>query len=391
MNFCLTSLFVRISNCWAMFKISSNRYLKILLHLVLWGLLFLLFLWILNYRFIYANRISGDAQMVVRRIFGYRQLLVTVFMLAGIFYLNYYLLIPRYLSQKKFKKYAGSIVAVLLVAFGISYFNRPTPPDFLANRQPSFVKNFKEFGGSERRELPGRPIFLSLGDLLLGTIAFAVSTSIRGTREWFINEKQLKEIENQKLTAELSFLKAQINPHFFFNTLNGIYALARQKSDHTPDVILKLSDLMRYIIYEADTSKVLLSREIAHIENYIELQKIRLNEIVQVKFEVIGNPGIVQIEPLLFSVFLENAFKHGIDYTKPGTIDIKLSVLDDGLTFVVKNPIPNHNKVETDEEVGIGLKNIRQRLDLVYPKRHQLKIYQLNGQHIIELYLNIEE
>ncbi len=372
-----------------MTKNSYTKLLTVFLHIFMWGLLFLFFLWVVNFRHIYLNGSADDAQGSIHRIFGYSRILVTVGLFAVIFYLNYYFLIPRYLSKKKFKKYAGAIVSILLMVSGISYLNRPAPPEFMQHRMPPPAKNLGNAPHLWRFEPPKRLIFFSFGDLLLSVIALTISTSIRGTREWFENEKQLKEIENQKLTAELSYLKAQINPHFFFNTLNGIYALARKKSDHTLDVILKLSDLMRYIIYEANTAKVLLSREISHIENYIELQRIRLNEIVQVHFQVNGNPGFLQIEPLLFSVFLENAFKHGIDYSRPGKIDISLTVNGHHLIFIIENPILRNKKETQNRDSGVGLKNIKQRLQLVYPNRHKLKIYQKDERHIVELYLNI--
>ncbi len=372
-----------------MTKNSYKKLLTIFLHIFMWGLLFLFFLWVVNFRYVYLNRSADEAQISVHRFFGYSRILVTFGLFAAIFYLNYYFLIRRYLSKKKFKKYAGAIVSILLVVTGISYLNRPAPPKFMQNKMPPPAMNFGDAPDFDRLEPPKRLIFFSFGDLLLSVIALTISTSIRGTREWFENEKQLKDIENQKLTAELSYLKAQINPHFFFNTLNGIYALARKKSDHTPDVILRLSDLMRYIIYEANTAKVLLSREISHIENYIELQRIRLNEIVQVHFQVNGNPGFVQIEPLLFSVFLENAFKHGIDYSRPGKIDISLTIKEHQLIFMIANPILRNKKETQNRESGVGLQNIKQRLQLVYPDRHNLKIYQEDERHIVELYLNI--
>ncbi len=366
-----------------MTKNPHTKFQTVLLHIFIWVLLFLFFLWLVNFRHVYLNKSPDSAQISILRIFGYFRVLITFVMFAAIFYLNYYFLIPRYLLKKKFKKYAAFIISILLAVSGISYLNQPAPSEFMQNRMSLSVKDF------ERRERPSRMIFLSFGDMLLSFITLAVSTSVRGTREWFENEKRLKDIENQKLTAELSYLKAQINPHFFFNTLNGIYALARRKSDLTPDVILKLSDLMRYIIYEANTAKVLLSREISHIENYIELQRIRLNEIVQVQFQVNGNPGILQIEPLLFSVFLENAFKHGIDYSRPGKIDISLTINDHHLIFIVGNPILQNNKETQTLGSGLGLGNIKQRLHLVYPDRHRLNVYQQDGRYIVELYLNI--
>ena len=363
-----------------MFNLSATKYLKPLLHIFFWGMLFLFFLWLFNFRQMYSGK-----------FFDYSRLAIQLLLLAFIYYLNYYLLIPRYLFQKKFVHYAAWLVLVLGLVFGLSYINRPSLHRFVAKFPPQIGEPHNElkfFPPPEMLRPKGRPVFFSM-DLILASISIAVGTSIRGTKEWLINEKQLKEIENQKLVAELSYLKAQINPHFFFNTLNGIYALALKKSDQTPEIILKLSDLMRYIIYEANVSKVLLKREISHIENYIDLQRIRLNEIVKVNFQVNGNPGILQIEPLLFSVFLENAFKHGIDYSKPGNIDIALSIEASQVIFLVENPIQAKKKGSGDTNRGVGLENIKQRLALVYPDQHKLKIYQRNERHIVELYLNV--
>ena len=181
------------------------------------------------------------------------RLLKTMIITIGIFYFNYFVLIPYFLSKRKFRLYGFSILSVLLFIFAISYYTElpfdrmhvehmPAPPDF-----PAFKKVH-----------PPKSIAISFGILVLSMVSIAVSTGVRGTKEWFKNENQLKEIENKKLLAELSYLKAQINPHFFFNTLNGIYALARQKSDKTPEVIMMLSVLMRYIIYKSDRSHVVL-------------------------------------------------------------------------------------------------------------------------------------
>ncbi len=307
--------------------------------------------------------------------------------LVGIFYLNYYVLIPKFLSQRKFRKYAGSIIIILVVVFATFYFVRPERPEFSREIIERRMAERLEQGGRGR---PSKVFVFSFGIIILSTISLALSTSIRGTREWLTNEKRLKEIENQKLTAELSYLKAQINPHFFFNTLNGIYALARQKSDQTPEVILKLSSLMRYIIYDANESTVLLDKELEHIENYIDLQKIRLNKKIKVNLEINGNPDGLQIAPLLFSVFLENAFKHGLDYSKKNTIDIKLLIENSSLFFELKNPIPDTAPKELNtNQSGLGLKNIKKRLKLIYPEQHRLSIYKADKHHIVELFLKL--
>jgi len=350
----------------------KNRSLKVLFNLSMWIIFTLLFHYVSG-----VSKGSGN----------YYRLGKTIVILASVFYLNYYVFIPRFLSKRKFKQYALAIFGTLIVIFVINYFTETffAPPD---HRLPPEFMSGKGPGHPEF--IPERHFFINFGILVLSTISFAVSTSIRGTSEWFKNENQLKEIENQKLMAELSYLKAQINPHFFFNTLNGIYALARQKSDKTPDVILKLSVIMRYIIYEANASKVLLTRELKHIDNYIELQKLRLTETVQVRYEVHGNPMNIMIEPLLFCVFVENAFKHGIDYSQKNTISVILDILEKELRLTVSNPIVPGKKIHDRSDSGIGLENIRKRLELLYPGKHELKIAEMEQNYIVELTLKMK-
>ena len=345
--------------------------------------------------------------------------------LAGTFYLNYYVLIPKFLFRKKFRLYALSILGTLfIVGLGNYYSGRlvgkrpgflgsPPPavfsdkgtlrdhledkmvkPDYPGDHRIHSRNNLQPGEGVTRpgpseHGGPGSFFFMNLGVLLLSSISITVSTSIRGTSEWFKNEKQLKEIENEKLSAELSYLKAQINPHFFFNTLNGIYALARQKSDKTPDLIMKLSIIMRYIIYEANAPQVPLIKELKHIANYIELQRIRLTEMVKVDYEVHGSPKDIMIEPLLFSVFVENAFKHGIDYSKRNTIRVSLDIYEHELYLMVSNPVVKKKGTTNEDQrnSGVGLNNIRQRLQLLYPNRHLLKIKEVNDSYQVNLKL----
>ena len=306
----------------------------------------------------------------------------------GVFYLNYYYLISHYLSKRKLKEYAIAILAILVVIFIVNYYIELSFRSLL-QLPPPVLQCPDDISWTN---LSSQALFINFGMLLLCTISFTVSTSIRVTRELFQNENQLKEIENKKLIAELSYLKAQINPHFFFNTLNGIYALARQKSDKTPEVILMLSVMMRYIIYDAIAPKVLLKKELAHISNFIDLQKLRLSEIVKIDYEVVGSPKDILIEPLLFSVFVENAFKHGIDYSKRNTIKVYFHILDDVLHLLVSNPmLPARKKKGDEQEYGIGLDNIRKRLELLYYGKHELKIVEKDSIYTVDLKLKIEK
>jgi len=202
---------------------------------------------------------------------------------------------------------------------------------------------------------------------------FGLSTSYKVTIEWFNSERQKKELENEKLASELAFLKSQINPHFLFNTLNNVYSLAFKKSDDTPDAIIKLSKLMRYMLYESNERQVFLSKEIDYLHNYIDLQKLRLPETVEIKFNVEGDIEGRLIEPMLLIPFVENAFKHGVSYNEKSQINISIKLNADELLFVVDNKINNAQLTE-ESGSGIGLLNVKRRLSLLYPGKHKIII-----------------
>jgi len=222
-------------------------------------------------------------------------------------------------------------------------------------------------------------------------LSIAVSTSIKITGKWYSNEKERKEMENQKLSAELSLLKSQINPHFFFNTLNSIYSLAIQKSSKTPEAIVKLSELMRYIIYEADKNLVPLKKELEYIRNFVELQKLRIMSNVKITYNIEGIYSDIMIEPLLFLPFIENAFKHGLDYTKDCEIKIKFAITQNRLVFTVENPLVQQSKMQSSESSGKGLANTKKRLQLLYADNHELKVNQIDDLFIVELSLKLRD
>lgn len=197
--------------------------------------------------------------------------------------------------------------------------------------------------------------------------------------DWIVLQQERRALVSEKTTAELAFLKSQINPHFLFNTLNNIYALAYTKSDAAPGAILKLSELMRYMLYESTggpggeaspPQKVILSREIEYLRNLVDLETLRVPN-AQVQFVVDGNTDLYRIEPMLLISLVENAFKHG-DLTDPNhPLVIQLSVRQGQLQTEVTNKKGHHQK---DATGGIGLPNVRRRLALLYPNRHQLHI-----------------
>ncbi len=205
-------------------------------------------------------------------------------------------------------------------------------------------------------------IFQLLFFLTIGYIIFS----------WIFNLwKQYQQLKNDKTEAELALLKSKIDPHFFFNTLNNLYGLAIKKSDEAPQVILKLSEIMRYTIYEGENKIVLLKDEISYLEQYIEIHKIRYKKTVSINFTKTIDDEAIAVAPLLFIMLLENAFKHGVEsLTNNAYIQIDLIVKNKVITFRIENNFEEKENIKT----GIGIENLKRRLQLTYPKRHQLSI-----------------
>lgn len=223
-----------------------------------------------------------------------------------------------------------------------------------------------------------KPVFFSFGRYLVKTIFTGTFVSVLAygwglAANWIRGEKQRKELESKKREAELSFLRMQVNPHFLFNSLNSIYSLSLKKSDDTPAAVLKLSELMRYMLYEGEDEqhRVSLVNEIGYLKNYIGLQQIRFRDRLLVEFLVEGEPDGKKIAPLLLVPFIENGFKHGILSDAQHPFTIHLLIEGDRLILHVKNRKNLDNK---DHAGGVGLSNVRKRLELLYPSRHQLTI-----------------
>ena len=224
-------------------------------------------------------------------------------------------------------------------------------------------------------------------NILTNVSVVVVAFAYRLLLLWFQQEKLRKELENQKLKAELSFLKMQVNPHFLFNALNNIYSLAvMEKSKKTGESIMKLSDLMRYVLYEKEDeeNKVSLEKEIRHINSYIDLEKLRHLGDVNINFSIEGSINGKRVAPLLLFPLIENACKHGIltDAEKP--VDIHLKTNDQHLDFTIENYI---NTYEKDKTGGIGIQNVQKRLELLYGKKYFLDVNQNGEKFIVHLHL----
>lgn len=224
-------------------------------------------------------------------------------------------------------------------------------------------------------------------------IMVGISSLLHFSKSWFhYKESQaiLVQTQKEKTAAELETLKNQINPHFLFNSLNSIYSLVLKKSNIAPQALIKLSDSMRFIIYESNEEKVLLEKEIAFISDYIELQKLRMSGKDQLEYIIDGNFHDLKIAPLLMIPIIENAFKYGI---KGGIEDsfliINIVVTDNSLTLIVKNNLGTVDNVERTKAKGMGLVNLRKRLELIYPERHHLNIEQLDDTFSVNLKIDL--
>ncbi|MBA4853287.1 sensor histidine kinase [Emticicia sp. BO119] len=309
--------------------------------------------------------------------------LINDIMLIAIFYFNLNFLTPTLFIRKNIAAFVSYMVAIFILMLLLNKFTFDT-----------FVKpNFQRFPRSDiqvfqHRESP-RFLFIPFPFFFRTTLSFSLvilaSSLLALIKEHGIHKEEKQQIALEKTAAELAVLKLQISPHFLFNTLNNIRWLARQKSDKTEDSVVKLSQLLRYMIYQAKNDKVSLTQEINYLKNYIELQKMRLAEKNEVRFTYVGDIKQWNIEPLLFIPFVENAFKYGLHSQQESLIEIILKVEGSTLNLFVKNPVFANNSLSDAEDSGIGIQNVEKRLMLHYPERHELNIVNIGGYFSIDL------
>lgn len=312
-----------------------------------------------------------------------------------LFYLNYFYLVPALLLEKKYWLYFAFVVALVVffmtirIKYFIPEFNHLRPPNMLPSR--IMPEGPTDFIRGERRFIMARrqPLFFKIGPSLFYILILTISAIIRTLTEFYNNQQNKLIAETHRTNTELIYLRKQTNPHFLFNSLNSIYSLAHKKSDLVPDAIVTLSELMRYMLYETDNKTVALEKEINYIQNYIELQKLRLNDIEDIVINVHGDTRNKFIEPLLLISFVENAFKYGTDYKGAAHVKIKIFINENSLDFWIENTIEDYRK--DPDNSGIGLVNIKSRLDLLYPNAHELNINQDNQYYRVHLNLKLDE
>lgn len=296
-----------------------------------------------------------------------------VIIMALLSYLNYFYWMPRFFVHKNFSKYILELILPFLIVIPLHILLKQYIYDDINERYNHYLHSVK--------------FFTTHSFIALFIVAFV--SLLKFVEDWFELEAKKKEIENEKLTAELRFLKAQVNPHFLFNTLNNLYYLATVNSPKTPDVIDKLSQMMRYMLYDSNHPKVSVTKEIDYMKNYIELEKLRLDGKVPIDFEITGNIETNQIVPLILITFLENAFKHGVsNSSKNAFVSVKIDISENICFYMVEN-----NKMNTKvnlEASGIGLQNVKRRLELSYPGKHTLNIMETDTTYKVKLNLNLE-
>lgn len=294
---------------------------------------------------------------------------------VSLFYINSLILIPDIIKKRqKSWLYLFLIIGLILVTvvlklgIGIIY-----PEIILQYKNQGKIVNITYFNYIVRC-------------LFTSGFFVVISSLLKFASDWFSNERIQRNLESQKKDMELQFLKSQLNPHFLFNSLNNIYSLAYQKSDKTADAILKLSEIMRYMIYESNDSWVALSKEVEYLQSYIELQKLRFKDGAAVELTLNGEIDAQHVVPLILISFVENAFKHGVANDPADPIRINIIANQKILHFSITNKKSKTNK---DAMGGVGLNNVERRLQLLYPDRYKLNIVNSATHYTSELMLDI--
>lgn len=286
------------------------------------------------------------------------------------FYFNYFVLIPKFLLLKKYWLYFSFLLLIIHGVFFFSaylFFSSDLNPEILSKANPTFERVF--------------PVIVINATLLW---LLAIVSNIL----WTVYNR-LKQTESEKLSAQIASLKSQINPHFLFNTLNNIYATAIDTSPKAADMVDKLSEMMRYTMKDIQQDFVLLEDEIQYVDNFIELQRLRLDRSVRLEYKTLENISPYHIAPMLLIPFIENTFKHGVNSEQKSHIKIEMSMNKTEFQLRVVNNKVNVQK-DTSERSGLGIENTKHRLDLIYPSKHLLVINDTEKDFSVSLSINLQ-
>lgn len=341
----------------------QNQTLQYIIQLIGWAIVF-------TFPFFFVWK-EAEA-MTWTRYIGYAFVPVTFVI---IFYANYFLFIDRLLFRKRLPHFlAANLLLFILLTLLLDWWH-----DYYF---------FEIVGNTPRRHAGPPKLMFTLRDAAMMALTAALSVAIKMTANWYITENERKELEKARTEAELQNLKSQLNPHFLFNTLNNIYSLIAIDADRAQYAVHNLSHLLRHVLYEDSQPLIPLDKELAFMRNYIDLMSLRLSDKVDLQVAFPASTEGVLIAPLLFITLVENAFKHGISPTAPSFIHIAVNVEPGGIiTCRIANS--NHPKPDNDRSgSGIGLPNLRKRLELLYPGRHLLCTGIEKDTYIAQLQIN---
>ena len=352
-----------------------DKRLQILLHVFLWSLLVIVLHAVVKFEVSSEVYYVNDEEIVVEKERGALPLILwgIIFKVTCVYGLLFWVL-PRYFIDREKKRFIKFFLVFTLVPFASEIL---LGVFFLIAAYDYAPDQFK--------------LYLGI-NLLLYVLLISLVSGYCFVRQFYQEEKMRKILENEKLATELQFLKSQINPHFLFNTLNNLFSMAQDSQDQpAANGILKLSGLMRYMLYESNHEKVDLQKEVEYVLQFIELQQYRIGEGDQtyISFELEGDVREQKIVPMLIIPFVENAFKHGLDLAKESFIQFRLTVEEELFRFSSRNTIHRSSSTFDKRDSGVGLDNVIRRLDLLYPEKHEIKIEEKDNYFLVELTLDL--
>ncbi len=355
----------------------SNNIVTISLHFLAWFFIIMIPIYIVRTYF------EGSQSSIPYRFYGF------IFPIGLLFYLNYLWLVPKYFFRdKKVKYFILSFVVILFVGMISGFFEHV----LMVQLEEKRAMYNQQFWTSPELNMQAFRVFVqlrALGYFIVSIMIWAFSFGLAIIRRWSQTEKEKKELEKEKLNSELAFLKNQISPHFFFNTLNNIYSLIGIDQNDAQEAVHKLSKLMRYLIYDSERGHSKLSDEVVFMTNYIDLMRLRLSSKVDLNVSLPDQCKDISVPPLLFISFVENAFKHGVSYREKSFIDINMTIEENHIRFLTVNSIGTSSNPDDEQYGGIGLENVKKRLALLYPGKHVLKAEKSEDKYIVELVLDI--
>jgi len=340
----------------------NHPILRIIQHLAFWVLSFFVFLYLFK---------TGAKPEKIDYVYT---ILFQLTLLPAV-YINIELLLPTLGNRKRILFYLLSLITIIILFAWINY-------NFFDNWSAKVFPDYFFISYFTFREI-----------VLFFIVYIIITMLLKLSKSWFLVswlQKELLEKEKQKTVVELKALKAQINPHFFFNTLNSIYSMALDKDDRLPGTVLQLSDLMRYFLYVSRDNFIPLEKDLTVVKEYIALQKLRSNAQLDIETKISGEISDQQIAPLLLITFLENAFKHGAKGSSGNTfIKLDIKVEKNKLNFTLENNKGIIDEVNTGDHNGLGLENVKRQLELLYPGKHLLNIKVEQDRFVVALQLSL--